>query len=373
MPTRDIAIYSPYASQLYERRPAVSGGAEIQTVMLAKALGGEGFAVGHVVLPIEREVADPPPGVQVLQRLPFAEGGGWRRQLAEIGRVWRAVASADARVYVVRSSWAALGVIALFCALRRRRLIWASASNLDFGSAFFRGRRAELEMFRFGVRRAALTVVQTDEQLELFGQAFGSRRRAVRIPSFARLAEQSTVPAEAFLWTGRLEAIKAPMAYVELARAVPEAHFWMIPKFVEEQAEYGQEVEAAAAELPNLELLDARPHAELMQLVERAVAIVNTSPAEGMPNTFLEGWARGVPVLTYAFDPDRCVAEKGLGVAAGGSMERFAEGARELWATRGNRGDLARHVRDHLARTHGPRAVGQRWAMAVRGLAGEGV
>lgn len=368
MPSRDIAIYSPYASQLYERRPAVSGGAELQTVMLAAALAEHGLRVAHIVLPLEGEATSLPNGVEVVQRRPFA--GGWRLlgQAREIGRVWRALAAADAGVYVVRSSWAALGVVAAFCALRRRRLVWASASDLDFGSFFFRGRRAELELFRLGVRRADLIVVQTEAQANLAEEAFGSRRRVVRIPSFARLAEPSRRAPEAFLWTGRLEEYKGPVAYVELARSVPEAHFWMIPKFVEESAAYGREVEAGAAELPNLELLEARPHGELMELVERSVAVVNTSPSEGMPNTFLEAWARGIPVLTLVFDPDSRVEREQLGVAAGGSKERFAEGARELWDGRTRREDLSRRVRACLERRHGPKIVGERWAVVLSEL-----
>ncbi len=362
---RDVAIYSPHASQLYEQRPAVSGGAELQTVILATALAEHGLQVAHIVLPLETQAGALPEGVELVQREPFAAGSGLRRQLTEIGRIWRCLASADAKVYVVRSSWAALAVVAALCALRRRRLVWASASDLDFGSSFFRGRRVELEMFRFGVRRADLTVVQTEQQAGLYREAFGSRNPVVRIPSFARLAEPSREQPQAFLWTGRLERLKAPIAYVELARSVPEAHFWMIPKFVEESAEYGEQVQAQAAELSNLELLDARPHAELMSLVERSVAIVNTSPAEGMPNTFLEAWARGIPVLTLDFDPDGQVAGEGLGVAAGGSPERFAEGARALWKARDNRVELSRQVRDYLQRTHGPTVVGDRWTTII--------
>lgn len=368
MPRHNIAIYSPHASQLYERRPAVSGGAELQTVMLAAALAKHGRSVAHIVLPLETKVTTLPAQVDLVQRRPFADGSGLRKQVAEIGRVWAALAAADARVYVLRSSWAALGVVAAFCVLRRRRLVWASASDLDFGSFFFRGRRVELELFRFGVRRADLAVVQTEVQAELYRAEFGRRRRMVRIPSFARLAEPSRRTPDAFLWTGRCEEYKAPMAYVELARSLPEAHFWMIPKFVEEHAAHGRQVEAAAAELPNLELLPARPHAELMRLVERSVAIVNTSPAEGMPNTFLEAWARGIPVLTLAFDPDDRVAREGLGVAAGGSPERFAQGGRTLWEGRANRAELSEHVREVLERTHGPEVVGERWATALDGL-----
>jgi hypothetical protein len=46
-----------------------------------------------------------------------------------------------------------------------------------------------------------------------------------------------------------------------------------------------------------------------------------------MPNTFVEAWGHGVPVLTLSFDPDGVVDAYGLGIAARGSWERFVAGA----------------------------------------------
>jgi hypothetical protein len=80
----------------------------------------------------------------------------------------------------------------------------------------------------------------------------------------------------------------------------------------------------------NLELLDPLPHAELGTLIESVVAVVNTSVLEGMPNAFLEAWARGIPVLTLQFDPDDVVKRESLASRrkARGSLRRRA---RELW------------------------------------------
>ena len=123
-----------------------------------------------------------------------------------------------------------------------------------------------------------------------------------------------------------------------------------------------------AEALPNLELLSALPHVALMKLVERAVAVVNTSLTEGMPNVWLEGWARGVPALSLEFDPDGRVARNGLGITAGGDVEVFVAGARELWARRGDHGGFGDAVREYVMDTHGSATVGARWAQALRGI-----
>jgi glycosyltransferase involved in cell wall biosynthesis len=148
---------------------------------------------------------------------------------------------------------------------------------------------------------------------------------------------------------------------VELAKAVPEARFTMIPVPEGHDRSLLEEVRRAGAAVDNLELLDPLPHARLAELVSRAVAVVNTSTLEGMPNAFLEAWSAGIPVLTLRFDPDAVVATERLGVAAGDSWPRFVSGARELWESRHHRTELARRVRAHVTAEHSSEAVGERW------------
>jgi glycosyltransferase involved in cell wall biosynthesis len=265
--------------------------------LLARGLAEGGYRVAHIVL----EVKDPAPLPQVpislVERAPMRTQSGVAAQALEGGRVWRALSRADADTYVFRSGWAVLGVAAVFCRLHYRSLIFSSANDLDFTFDFFDGRPVERRVYRFGVARANAVVVQHGGQAGLARQAFPRLRRIVEIPSFAEPAPLSRARPEAFLWTGRLDHFKQPLRYLDLAERLPEARFWLIPKFLgAEQSPLSEEVRRRVAQLPNVEMLELRPHPEAMRLLERAVAVVNTGPAEGMPNTFLEAWTRGIPV-----------------------------------------------------------------------------
>jgi glycosyltransferase involved in cell wall biosynthesis len=380
VPSNDVAIYTPTAACLYERQREVTGGAERQTTLLAAGLVRSGLRVAHIVLPVE----DPDPNLDGALTLVQSRLLSTKRdpvaRARQFSRVWSVLAEADADVYVFRIGMPALGLGAAFCRLHRRRLVFSGSSNRDFTFESFAGRRPELALYKFGMRNTDAVVAQTEEQAELARRAFPRLPRIVELPSFA---EPATAPAgapEAFLWVGRLDDVKQPLRYVELAEAVPEARFWLVHRRPDPERSGGgpagagadvaleHEVYERAARIPNLEVLEQRPHAEAMELVRRAVAVVNTGPVEGMPNTFLEAWARGVPAVTYEFDPDHCITRHGLGVAAGGSPDRFREGARELWRQRDARDELSRRVRAYVEARHGVESVTRRWLSLINDL-----
>jgi glycosyltransferase involved in cell wall biosynthesis len=365
---RDVAIYAPSAAKLYGRSGGAlgGGGAEMQTILLARALTARGLDVAHVVYPIADPVPLEPPTPALIERRP-PSGGSRLHSLREFFDIWPALSKADARIVVVRGSGGYVVPAATWCARHRRAFVFAASNELDFDLERPDRRSATLHAYGHAARRAQRLIVQTERQAELARKVFPGLEPIV-IPSFAEPAEPARAEPEYFLWSDRLTGYKRPEKYLELAAAMPEARFRMIAFPTQEtSAELRDRVESAARALPNLELLPRRSRREALAEMELAIAIVKTSKVEGMPNTFLEAWARGVPVLSLSVDPDDRIAERGVGLLAEGSMERLIEGARqlrgdpELRAAIGARGRA--FVRDH----HSLDAVADRWA----GILGE--
>ena len=258
----------------------------------------------------------------------------------------------------------------------RARLIFSSANDYEFLHDHFPDGRLRRALYSIGVRSADVVVVQSERQLALARRAFPHLRRLVRVPSFVERVphvSRTEPEARAFLWIGRIVDYKQPLRYIELAQALPEARFLMVPivDVSEPDSPLLPEVTTAPDTTPNLHLLDPLPHTAMLDLIGKGVAIVNTSRFEGMPNVFLEAWARGVPALTLEFDPDGVIERHGLGVAAGGSWEEFLLGARQLWASWDEREELSQRTRSYIDRVHSYEAVSSLWQELIGEVVGE--
>ena len=365
----DVAFYSPWIGPLLvaDRDVAPTGGAETQIFLVARTLAANGFRVCVIAFSLDG-VALPArvAGIDVVARPPYSARRRWLGKLVEAGHIWRALRSVDAEVFVTRAAGPHVGLVGLFARIARRRFVYSSANVSDFDFAVLAPKRRDRALLRLGVRLANVVVVQSDEQVSLCEARFGRTPRRIR--SICEPARQRTGTPEAFLWIGRMVWYKRPEAFLELARAVPDARFWLVGvpvPWTPGGAQLVADVERDAQALPNLELLSPRPRTELMHLIDRAVAVVNTADFEGVPNILLEGWARGVPALVLTHDPDHVVERERLGAFARGDPGALAEAARGMWAGRDDQQQVAARCRRYVAENHAAGAVAAQWAEAL--------
>jgi glycosyltransferase involved in cell wall biosynthesis len=359
----DVVFYMPYIGwMLSENAPLPPGGAETQILAIARGLAKLGVRVSIIAIGGPDELPSDIDGVRIVTRPPSRTNKRLVGRVIEAIRIWQVLWRSPSQTVVYRCAGPELGLIALYTRFVRRRLVFSTANVVDFEIEKLNDKRRDLLLYKLGVRLADAIVVQTEEQVDLCVTAFGRRPglvKSIAIPS-ATMAE----PPEAFLWVGRLVSYKQPLEYIALARALPEARFWMVgvpSQNDEHPMSMTEEVQVAANQIPNLELLAPRPHAGVQELMSRAVASVNTADFEGMPNVLLEAWSLGIPALVLTHDPGGVVATYGLGGFANGSRERLVELAREQWRNRDDREELEQRCRAYLAAHHAPETVLRGW------------
>jgi glycosyltransferase involved in cell wall biosynthesis len=363
----DVVFYTPWVgSILSDGESLPPGGAETQVLLLAKALVRCGLRIAIISYGSRDELPRKVDGVTVIARPPYRKRRWPTGKFAETVQTWRALWRAPSQVIVKRGAGIDLGLIAVYARLARRRLVFSSANVVDFEYHKLMPKPLDLFIYKLGVRLANTIVVQTEEQLPLCSTAFG--RRATVIKSIAQNSERQRDTPEAFLWVGRLVSYKRPLEYIALARALPEAHFWMVgvptPSSREDE-QLVRDVIAAADELANLELLCPRSRAGIAELMSRAVASVNTADFEGMPNVLLEAWSMGVPALVLNHDPGGVITAHGIGGFARGSRETFVALALEQWESRTDRASVSERCHDYIAGCHDAGVIAALWCDAL--------
>jgi glycosyltransferase involved in cell wall biosynthesis len=77
---------------------------------------------------------------------------------------------------------------------------------------------------------------------------------------------------------------------------------------------YYNKIEKEAKKIKNIDFVGPVHYSKVNSYFNRAKLFINTSDIEGFPNSFLQAWIRGVPVVSF-FDPDKLIDKYELGYA----------------------------------------------------------
>jgi glycosyltransferase involved in cell wall biosynthesis len=365
-PKPRVCFVAPHAWPVFSRASdlPVVGGAEVQQAILMRLLAAHGYPVSLVSLDYGQREGTVLDGVTVHKA--FAPDAGvpvLRFVHPRLSSMWRALQAADADVYYYRSAAMWLGVVTAFCGRHGRRSIYAAASDKDFlpdqGGQIRYAR--DRWLFRRGMAAADRIVVQNEAQRLSCRAVYG--REALVIPSCYEPPAGARSAGERVIWVGTMHAGKRPEMLLELARRLPHRRFLMIggPAGGAENPYYAG-VRAAAASLPNVEFTGFLPLAEVERRFDEARVLVLTSEYEGMPNVFLQAWARGVPTVSTV----EAGAPANRVVAGPDELEREVEALLStpaLWQA------AAARCRRHFERTHSSIEALGRYARLLEELA----
>jgi glycosyltransferase involved in cell wall biosynthesis len=296
-----VCFVAPHAWPVFSRdaRLQVVGGAEVQQAILARLLAAAGYRVSMICLDYGQPAAVELDGVQARKAFRNEDGLPVLRFLhPRLSTMWRRLREVDADIYYYRSVSMWLGVLAAFCRRHGKRLVYAGASDRDFvpGQGGQMRYARDRWLFRRGLQAADAIVAQNQAQLASCRATYG--REALLIPSCYQLPGNSAhARRDCVLWVGMMHDNKRPELFLELARRLPQQRCVMIGGPRQGADACFERVRAAAAALPNVQFKGFLPLAEVEHWFDRARVLVNTSTFEGMPNTFLQAWARGVPTV----------------------------------------------------------------------------
>jgi glycosyltransferase involved in cell wall biosynthesis len=327
-----------------------AGGAERQQYLLGTELLDRGHCVSLVTRNFDGGARhEQSEGFDIWKTVPDVRGvtnAPWKalRVLDTLRRV-------DADVYYVRGNDFLTMVTGAFCRLASGRFVYSVSSdaNVDpeaLGSFHPLHRRA----FLSAIRGADGVVAQTAHQRDVLAAAHGIDSTV--IPNGYEVPPRDDVldhaAREYVLWIGRMARDqKRPERYFHLARELPDVPFVMVGPPNDDEEAYFERLDAEAETIPNLEFVGFVPPDEVDEYYRRASLLVNTSAAEGFPNTFLEAWRYATPVVSLSYDLDGKLTDGILGRHSG-SMDALVADVTELARDEEARAELGWRARGYV-------------------------
>jgi len=333
-----------------EGNPKYIGGEAIQHVLLARAWRDLGHDVSIIVHDEGQGARREFDGITAIAAH-TRHGGlrGLRFFHPRATRLLSALIAADADIYYQSPAGAYTGITAWFCRATGRRFIFRVASDSDCEKEhgriqFWRDRK----LYNYGLRRADMVAAQTEYQAQMLRENHDIESVTLNmLVEPPRNAVQRDKDIDV-LWVSNLRALKRPELALELARQLPDVKFSLAGGPMPKGETYYEDVCAAAARLPNVKMHGPVRYADSGLLFDRAKIFLNTSSIEGFPNTFLQAWIRGVPVVSF-FDPDSLVQRLQLGQIAN-SVDEMREAIRSLLENDGERQLTGRRAREFATR-----------------------
>jgi glycosyltransferase involved in cell wall biosynthesis len=307
----------------------VSGGAELQVALLARELvkrGHEAVIIGGDIGQRDGTIFD---GVLTRNGGPF-QTGGMLDTLRAVPRVLR-VLREEKPDYVLILGWTTW----LYLLQRMRptgnKLVFICGLDTEVNGEFRRENPVRGAVFEWGVRGADVRFAMSDYQAEQFARqklSAGMYRNLILPRAFPRTAEKNVD----LLWVARCQPIKRPHLFLDLAERLPDAKCRMIcPR---EDEGLWQSVAERAKRISNVEFIERVPYREIQAHYDAAKIFVNTSTAEGWPNSFIQSGLGGTALLSLDVNSDSLFERFDPGVFADGDFEALVAGAERLLNSR---------------------------------------
>lgn len=328
-----LVAHSAYSAIAVENIKHI-GGIERQTWLMARWFASHGYHPSILTWDEGQEDGIEIDGVRILKMcrqdagLPFIRffSPRWRSLIFAMRR-------ADADVYYYNCGDLGLGQVVMWCRQNNKKSVYSVANDPDCNPdlPMLKSLRERL-LYRYGLKHVDSIIVQTQRQQKMLKKGFGINSTVIPMPceefntntNFClRKKEENSANV---VWIGRISEQKRFEWLLNIAELCPKITFDVLGS-PNRSSTYATALIKRAAGLDNVKMHGNIPHAEIVEYLMRATVLCCTSIYEGFPNTFLEAWSCGLPVVS-TFDPDDVISINNLGWTAS-SIDGLVSAIRE--------------------------------------------
>lgn len=311
-----------------------TGGEEVQHTLLAKALCQTGVDVSVVTGDFGQADGMVCQGIKVFKTFQMSAGmPGLRLLYPRLVQLMRALRRADADVYYVSCAGPIVGYVAAFCKWYRKGFVFRAAIDADCEPApLYLHHRHELALYRYGLKNSHVRLVQSLKQQESLQTNYALESHIAGMlvdwPNTVRSMDDRPIDV---LWIANLKPAKRPEWLPDVCQLLPGLSIQVAGGRDANQPALYDLVADYVRGHTNMVFHGAVSYTQSIRLFDQTKVFINTSEFEGFPNTYLQSWTRGIPVVA-TYDPDGLIQKHGLGVAVQ-TQEELAHAVRQLVAS----------------------------------------
>lgn len=266
--------------------------------------------------------------------------------LGDFFSILRVIKKEMPELVIVRGAGRNLLYISLICRMLGIRHILMLASDTDIikGKELI-ARPWDRWLYNKGLAKTKYFVAQNEYQQNNIQKRF-PEADILTIPNIWPESNKSDIKKENVLWLANFRDLKRPKLFLELAKKFQHHKFIMAGAPHTERSLYDY-CKEEGEKLQNFKFLGPIPFMKTEFLFQKAKIFVLTSEFEGFPNTFLQAWAAGTPVISTV-DPSGVIEKYNLGFACS-SPEDQEEKLREFLNGDPRRFDesISRYFQEH--------------------------
>ena len=218
-------------------------------------------------------------------------------------------------IVIVRGAGRRLFYAAVLSRLFKIKLIHFGASDVNYlkGGERFSKYKVEVICYRKGVQLTNCFVAQNEYQKSLLAEHY-NKKNIIVIPNIWKQQMQQKKEKEFdAIWVANFRELKRPEWFLQLAKDFSLYKFAMVGGPLDKQ--YYDKIENQTKTIKNLTFFGKKTLDEVNDLFSMSKCLICTSIFEGFPNTFLQAWANGIPIISTV-DPSDILKREELGFQA---------------------------------------------------------
>ena len=354
-----------WSVDILQGNTSTAGGAEAQVAYLARALAKLGHRVDLIYSNGDsRATTRVIAGVRCVDAFP-----SWKRP-GSLLAFWQALKESAADLIYARLPYDFLWMIGLFVRTHpQSRFIYALANDRHCNPWHTYPWKGWFHdpLYALGLRTADFVAVQHEAQAQMVRPHI--KGKLVLIPNLVRSMQseprrydKATIDV---IWISHIRPQKQLSILLDIAEQLPTLRFVVVGGFGREPNR--GELECRMQGIRNLRYMGPRPFEDVIQLLMSSRVLVNTSSWEGFPNTMLDAWSAGVPVVSLQIDPGGVISREGLGQVSGTPSQTVRD-IKKLIEDRSLNCEMGKRGQEYVRRGHGIEAVCRALEQIVPGI-----